>query len=122
MESAINSLFVIILVFFLAFIIVDIEKAEMVKQHVYLSAKAASQNSLLELKNEKIDSEEMLESWIRNFSVNNLVSLEDIELEFYIVNTDPECYLVKVKGYNNSAFISTQIYTEYITGTMIISK
>jgi len=96
------------------------------KQIIYENSRATSQNSLLELqnkinKNDVITSAMMLERWLVNFIDNNVTNIKQLEINFVKVATEPQLYLVKVKG-NSSAyvFLTENAYNEYTVGTTII--
>lgn len=126
MSTAINSLISVVIIFCLTFVLFDINRASQMKQIIYENSRAASQNSLLELqskinKNEIITSSMMLERWLVNFVDNNVTNIKQLEISFIKVETEPQLYLVKIKG-NSSAymFLTESAYNEYMVGTTII--
>ena len=127
MSTAINGLISVIIIFCLTFVLFDINTASQMKQIIYENSRATSQNSLLELqnkinKNDVITSAMMLERWLVNFIDNNVTNIKQLEINFVKVATEPQLYLVKIKG-NSSAyvFLTENAYNEYTVGTTIIS-
>lgn len=126
MSTAINSLISVVMIFCLTFVLFDINTASQMKQIIYENSRATGQNSLLELqskinKNDIITSSMMLERWLVNFIDNNVTNIKQLEINFVKVATEPQLYLVRIKGYSSAyVFLTENAYNEYTVGTTII--
>lgn len=84
----------------------------------------SNQNTFIEMKhdidsNKSISEPQLYEKWITSFIENTNLNLEKYELEFQIVNNEPEVILVKVNGYSDSIYLSEPIISEVVSGVLV---
>lgn len=97
------------------------------RQVISENTRAANQNSFLEISedyknNEVISTSLMLEKWLTNFFDDNLSEVEELEINFSMISTEPPLFLVSVKGKSSAnAYLSAELYADIISGTTIIT-
>ncbi|MEA5017833.1 MAG: hypothetical protein VB009_03840 [Erysipelotrichaceae bacterium] len=127
MSVAISALVFVILIFSMTITLFDINKNMQLRQIIHENTRAATHNSLLELSNQYQDNKPistmaMLEAWLVNFVDDNVVDISELVIEFIKINEDPPLFLVNVKGKSSaSAFLTAELYSKIISGTMIIA-
>lgn len=127
MSIAISALTFVIVIFSFTLSLFDINKQMELKQVISENTRAANQNSLLEISedyknNEVISTSLMLEKWLTNFFDDNLSEVEELEINFSMISTEPPLFLVSVKGKSSAnAYLSAELYADIISGTTIIT-
>lgn len=119
------KLFTIIISLFLFTVIgLDFMKASDFNNESFDLIRNSQQNTFIELENEIETNEEiseiqLYEKWLTSFIENISLNFHQYELGFEIVNTDPEVILVRIRGYDDSIYITEQITSELISGILI---
>ena len=123
MDLSVRALTFIILICLFILLVSDIERIENSKENQYQAVRAANQNSLIQLQQSGIASEEeMLERWIKNYCLSTDNTLDSVEIVFNVINSDPPCYVVSIKGTEKYAFVSRQLYTSFTSAATIVKK
>lgn len=127
MSIAISALTFVIVIFSFTLSLFDINKQMELRQVISENTRAANQNSFLEISedyknNEVISTSLMLEKWLTNFFDDNLSEVEELEINFSMISTEPPLFLVSVKGKSSAnAYLSAELYADIISGTTIIT-
>lgn len=127
MSIAISALTFVIVIFSFTLSLFDINKQMELRQVISENTRAANQNSLLEISedyknNEVISTSLMLEKWLTNFFDDNLSEVEELEINFSMISTEPPLFLVSVKGKSSAnAYLSAELYANIMSGTTIIT-
>ncbi|MEA5027134.1 MAG: hypothetical protein VB012_05725 [Erysipelotrichaceae bacterium] len=127
MSIAISALIFVMVIFSFTFVLFDINSAGKLRQILFENTRAATQSGLAEVHEQyndgdSISSMRMLELWLANFVDQNLGTIDELEISFSRIETEPPLYLVAVKGKRSAqAYISADFYDEVISGSTIIS-
>jgi len=120
MDIQIKGIIALIILFLLISVISDVNSVSKVKNSIFNSVRSANQNSLKELNGIKCDDVMMLETWLKNFIYSYDLLIEEIEIEFLLIQDDPKVYIVKISGYESYCFINEETYFSYIScGTIV---
>lgn len=124
MNTGINAMFIAIMLTIVMYVTLDMQKTDKLLNDLVEYPSVASQNSLMNLMPkiegfENTSKEKILEEWLVSFIENNNVPAREIQLDFAIINEEPQVVLVKVKGYDDYILLGGELTTENTIGTLI---